>query len=1273
MPMNIDGDFVTRFGARLPVPYMERIEVQNNQIDIQLSFYLKPPDDTDESYEFFEEYIKSLEDLTVSIVAVADGVKSTNSDTFTGYSTEYESESFYQKYGPIEISDVGDTKLFENLMHNNINILQIAQPTNILHDLNSDLASTDGYEDFTKYCVKNFDDFALVLPNGSTTLYSEKMSLASYQLQQIYTTQGELVNKYTRSITIAHDEDKVTTGDSAGPLNTMTNFINAISSGLKLNFVAFTTSLPEYPNDFTEEQKSSIINRTPQAHVLFSQVSDLSYEQVASENTVKSSEITVFKTLNDEFYNGNVLQSIDSAYYGNSQLTNESIIGSFSDLIGTTSDSDLQSKFDNLAFILQVHGKEHDILVKLNEFRKTFVETSTATAVGRFHETLEIRLYNANNAVKRGSQLQKVLNVSPVVVDARTSFYQDYVAPVYDTAYDIEKATNYIYNENSLLSSYALPAGYQFSTEEAQARADAFQEELNSASTAVEELENGLHTLYQEILNQIYNAFDAMGEIANSRNEGIPEKYRSSDRTTWGDYLSITQHVASNCQTDRLASVRISQRTAGTEGISMRLAVQRTEDAGDLDGDGIVTSLPEYIQIKPRIWPLDFSLYSEVFERKRILFTDYSEFTGMDPVYGDIDFDKIADVARLKTRRGVGSNPVADEHLYNPDDIVDNGKTQSSYDGPNYFYDMQRLISRGLMQSSKDTKIKIDNDEESARAAAAARGAAIGGSIAGAYGSFVGGALGWLVGGEDPPDTLKVDYRFDPGGNIQIAVHNFLETYEQYLQSLADLGQVEEQITMYSQLAALGGIAGVDLIYTKYNLYFNGFTFFDYEKALKRTSNISKIFDVSKVEQLFGKQLSHTYYKVTDAKLQKQFDRLQAEDRTDEDVEPTGGTYVAPRESDLIFDNPVVDIPPTVETVEFGASYYAVDPINMGYIYSFPYNGSNPELADVGVSPYTTDYQQMAIVLPNLQRSVHEGLEGISDIYGAQIGRSVEQTSFGQNSGPGSSGEVVESYFVPRSMEFASPDANDDYRLLCYEIKDVVGSFTVGDAGDGYGENTADGYSNMGGDYGSDYLFSQNPFGTSYVISINLEDATKDMYVMIAKTLTRAIEEYSVYYDAINEECSYDNSDERMNKFFIDGVLANYSSAPHLAPWYRAALVYHTHLDLLYNQYGGERESIIQAAINTSQKLHPENITLAQADSFNDLLLSLLNDTYMSSEWAGLIGEMDSLKRVEFGGLNATNGYAPVLKNLPKPVNVDYLGYSFKTGDVVAVDVDDLP
>ena len=146
-----------------------------------------------------------------------------------------------------------------------------------------------------------------------------------------------------------------------------------------------------------------------------------------------------------------------------------------------------------------------------------------------------------------------------------------------------------------------------------------------------------------------------------------------------------------------------------------------------------------------------------------------------------------------------------------------------------------------------------------------------------------------------------------------------------------------------------------------------------------------------------------------------------------------------------------------------------------------------------------------------------------------------------------------------------------------------------------------------------------------------------------------------------------------MNKFFIDGVLANYSSAPHLAPWYRAALVYHTHLDLLYNQYGGERESIIQAAINTSQKLHPENITLAQADSFNDLLLNLLDDTYMSDDWAEHIGEMDSLKRVEFGGLNATNGYAPVLKNLPKPVNVDYLGYSFKTGDVVAVDVDDLP
>ena len=40
--------------------------------------------------------------------------------------------------------------------------------------------------------------------------------------------------------------------------------------------------------------------------------------------------------------------------------------------------------------------------------------------------------------------------------------------------------------------------------------------------------------------------------------------------------------------------------------------------------------------------------------------------------------------------------------------------------------------------------------------------------------------------------------------------------------------------------------------------------------------------------------------------------------------------------------------------------------------------------------------------------------------------------------------------------------------------------------------------------------------------------------------------------------------------------------------------------------------------------------------------------------------------------MNSTDGYVAIMNDLPKPVNLDYLGASYATGDVVAIDTDDL-
>ena len=39
---------------------------------------------------------------------------------------------------------------------------------------------------------------------------------------------------------------------------------------------------------------------------------------------------------------------------------------------------------------------------------------------------------------------------------------------------------------------------------------------------------------------------------------------------------------------------------------------------------------------------------------------------------------------------------------------------------------------------------------------------------------------------------------------------------------------------------------------------------------------------------------------------------------------------------------------------------------------------------------------------------------------------------------------------------------------------------------------------------------------------------------------------------------------------------------------------------------------------------------------------------------------------------NYIAGYAATIRNIPNPVNIDYLGYSSMTGDVVTVNLDEL-
>ena len=183
------------------------------------------------------------------------------------------------------------------------------------------------------------------------------------------------------------------------------------------------------------------------------------------------------------------------------------------------------------------------------------------------------------------------------------------------------------------------------------------------------------------------------------------------------------------------------------------------------------------------------------------------------------------------------------------------------------------------------------------------------------------------------------------------------------------------------------------------------------------------------------------------------------------------------------------------------------------------------------------------------------------------------------------------------------------------------------------------------------------------------------MFANIVRTFTRARAEFEEYYQSAIEQCSHNLSDDRMNEFFIEGSVSAYSDNPHLAPWYRGPLVYLTHMDLLTDLFGGSKEAIKAAAIELSQRLHPANITLTELEAFRDKLIVFWETYYQPT--TGTAAQVAHyqwfVRKIIFGGNDSDDGSVAIIKDLPTPVNLDYLGFSYMTGETVSVDVDDLP
>lgn len=354
---------------------------------------------------------------------------------------------------------------------------------------------------------------------------------------------------------------------------------------------------------------------------------------------------------------------------------------------------------------------------------------------------------------------------------------------------------------------------------------------------------------------------------------------------------------------------------------------------------------------------------------------------------------------------------------------------------------------------------------------------------------------------------------------------------------------------------------GIDIVY--------GSVFFDYEKALYRTSNISRIFDVSKLES-WGIFIPWKQFRTAAARVK----------RTMTIINDVRDTRTEVDSSDCILG--------------------CVFDEDTAYPYSEKIYLREDELEEG-----SSDYQSLFYTPQSIRNKLDEE-SGRSGIFiPGMANRALVVTPYtppdsqdGQDPtvlSDASSGYM--SGFVFR--QFLDPSNTDNYgigrseinkyRLMMFQLLDYRRYTQFTDLTD-----LTD--------------FSQS----NYLCYVYIFDKTKETAETLIQNCRDVYSSLEEYFNTANELCSFNNNTERFNDFFRDSVTSDFADSPSEAPWYLAPVVYYMHLDLLFNQFNGDLDEILKEAENLSIQINPTDGNITALETFKNNFNNLISSNYDS-------------------------------------------------------------
>ena len=1116
----INSDQVKKFGQYLPTPYIDRISVLSDTIKIESSCYFSKPQDVNN--DTFEQYIEEV----LSSVRLVSLLMPEGRYTYTS---------------PTDAVDSISVKYLDNILDNS---RQFHFDTVIKNDPSKIF-------DLLRFCYHAKETFNVssnaynVNGLGIDPTFQEPFSFASYgTLQELAPT--DILNTFD----IHHDnngnevrryrlEQIVTLASTAlgGASEEYKNLTNLFGkSNFKFSIASFTTTLPiSESDDFRIVQSDSNYGLK---NVYLKQISDITYEQVANNRRVKSPTRQVFISVGSgqPYTSGDVIQSFDSLYYGDDGITRQQIKDTFTGLIsnfktslrkipqssvgpssfsqnivgayridGIAIDEELLEAFDNINYILNVHGNNTDLVPKLRQYEKVFPSTSTTTPLGEFHEKFQIALFNVNNAVKRGTQLVKTINVNPIVKDLRSrpvftipERFQDFSDRTLDTGQG-----HYLNLPTHRYCCYTDPNSFKFKNQntlsESEQLTKLFGNFVDTSAFTSVVIDS------PETVTNIQYAFKSMGEQFFNYTQ---LREVSSGTPTGRTRPGLPEDVFAAFANKIFAKAKNAVNLVDLE----RRAIAIKE---------LVTS---FSSITDRADPSDMAL---------------ERFTGtlFHSVLESGDFNEYASGYLFKFigNQNAGAGSLGDLNF-----LFSDGRLGEQYsDFYSEFYNSIRLkILNSIQTVTEDIDAATTSTDESL------------GSI-------------------------------ENTGQLVLAIDGAITEIASFLQgtSATNVNRTRAQEILASIIAMFTSYA----IYKKYeanaqlqidslNSYLFGYWWFDYEKALIELSTLSFVYDVKKIEKLYGKQITNDKFMLRETRVDRHYYAEAAKE--DKALGDKMGTLVVP---DTSFTEGVgLQKIGRITTVYDDTNIPVSCRIRKNYSLSVNARSSHPDYDINAFTPLPMISQVSQNQVSNFQVGDPIGTIGFDAVQNSDIENTycvLRNTHW-----PGYLTEVMN----------GSPFNMYEYRLMVFEHQEVQGPLTCETA-----KTT------------SDFPFS----GLAYEVTI--EDQTSSIvYNLVQSFVSYFQNTFSEYFESAAEQCNFNSYDEKYSDLFIETMSLLYDDNPNESPWYVMPAMYHLHLDLLFNAYQGDSEQILQAAIDESEKLTPTMGSFSELSAFQQKVKSLIDDFY---------------------------------------------------------------